>query len=556
MYAYIARVRSKGRLYEYLQVCETVRRNGKPTRRTLGSLGRLDQLDPGKVDGLIRGLRRFAWREGEAWVRPAEAPIVATRVLGPVLVGRKLWEELGVAGLVAQGQKGFAVEEALFRLVLNRLVDPMSKLSCVEWQEGVEWPRAGKSYGYDDYLRAMDVLHSQKEELEEALFLRVRDLFSVPLRLVWYDLTSSYFEGDGVCELAEYGHSRDHRGDRAQIVMGLAITQEGFPIAHDVFPGSTGDVGTVAGMAQKLKERFGLQNVVLVGDRGLLSGENAHTLDGLGMGYVLALRTRQHSQVTDVVEEAIAKGLERPSDPDAEWTVAEVEPREGMRHVVVYSAFRAIHDRVVRRERLRRTRDELRRLAGRVASGRLKSERKVAERATRILSGHKAGRYFEWELRDGAFGFWLDSEFYRRQRKLDGVYVLVSNDDELSVHEIVSAYRQLHEVEDAFRVLKSLVKLRPIYHWTKRRVEAHVFICVLGYLLAKVMEQRLRKAGLEMTAARALRHLEDVRAVDQEWGDLLLTHMTRPSPQAQAILRAFNLPAEATILKNGSLATG
>jgi hypothetical protein len=224
------------------------------------------------------------------------------------------------------------VEEALFRLVANRLIEPQSKLSCAEWQEGVEWGRDG-SVAYEQFLRAMDVLHGQKEELEEALFGRVRDMFSVPLRLVWYDLTSSYFEGDGVCELAGYGHSRDHRGDRAQIVMGLAITQEGFPIAHDVFPGSTGDVGTVKGMAQKLKERFGLADVVLVGDRGLLSAANAEVLDELGMGYVLALRTRQHRQVPEVVAEAIAKGLERPRDEEARGGSVTGRPR-GRHHQV------------------------------------------------------------------------------------------------------------------------------------------------------------------------------------------------------------------------------
>ena len=553
MYVYVSKKRYKDRVYEYVQICKTVRKRGRPTRVTLGTLGRRQDIDPEKVDGLIRGLKQLGTQKSRGEVTLGDAEIRDARIWGPAVVVRKLWEELGLPGLVKQGQKGFLVEEALFRLVLNRLVDPMSKLSCVEWQEGVEWPQAGKGYGYDDYLRAMDVLDSQKEELEEALFGRVRDMFSAPLRLVWYDLTSSYFEGDGVCELAEYGHSRDHRGDRAQIVMGLAITQEGFPIAHDVFPGSTGDVGTVKGMAQKLKERFGLANVVLVGDRGLLSAENAQALAELGLGYVLALRTRQHRVVAEVVQEAIQKGLERPRAEEAPWTVAEVEPRHGIRHVVVYSAFRAIHDRVVRGQRLRRTRDGLRHLADRVGSGSLKSERRITERATRILSEHKVARYFQWELQDGSFRFWLDREFLRAQRKLDGIYVLVSNDAELPTREIVSAYRQLHAVEDAFRVLKSLVKLRPIYHWTKRRVEAHVFICVLGYLLAKVMEQRLSKAGLQLSAARALRSLEKVMAVEQQWGDFTVTRTTTPKPDAAAILKAFGLPADAQILRTQPL---
>jgi hypothetical protein len=285
MYAYIARVRAKGKLYEYLQVCETVRRDGKPTRRTLGSLGRLDRLDPHKVDGLIRGLRRFADREA-ASPGPREAPLLATRQLGPIEVARRLWEELGLPRLLPQGQQGFSVEQVLFRLVANRLVAPQSKRALVDWQAQVEWGTE-QAYSYDDVLRAMDVLHAHQPAVEEALFGQLRQLFSTPLRLVWYDLTSTYFEGDGVCEVAAYGHSRDHRRDRAQVVLGLALTQEGYPIAHHVFPGDTADVSTVAQLAQQLQQRFGLPEALVVGDRGLLCAANAQALEELGLRYVL-----------------------------------------------------------------------------------------------------------------------------------------------------------------------------------------------------------------------------------------------------------------------------
>lgn len=547
MYAYIARVRAKGRVYEYLQVCETVRRDGKPTRRTLGSLGRLDRLDPQKVDGLIRGLRRYAEREA-ASPGPTEAPILTTRLLGPIQVARQLWVELGLPQLLPQGQQGFPVEDVLFRLVANRLVAPKSKLAMVDWQAQVEWG-ADRQYGYDDVLRAMDVLHAHKTAVEDALFGQIRQLFSTPLRLVWYDLTSTYFEGDGACELAAYGHSRDHRADRAQVVVGLALTQEGFPIAHDVFPGDTADVTTVAHMAQQLTERFGLPQAIVVGDRGLLSVANTQALADLGLRYVLALRTRQHGQAAQAVAAALAAGLQRPRDPDAPWTLQEVAAVQGQRQVVVYSAFRALHDRLVRWRRLLQARDGLRRLQAQVAAGKLSEPRTITERATRILGRSKVSRFFTWTLAEGRFGFQLDRDVYRAQRRLDGMYVLVSNDPALATDEIVAAYRQLHRVEDAFRVLKSLVKLRPIYHWTARRVEAHICICVLAYLLATRLEQRLARAGLDLTATRALQQLEDVRAVDQQWGAVVLTHRTRPSPQAQALLRAFDLPAEATLLR-------
>jgi len=551
MYAYIARVRAKGKLYEYLQVCETVRRDGKPTRRTLGSLGRLDRLDPHKVDGLIRGLRRFADREA-ASPGPTEAPILATRALGPIQVARRLWEELGLPRLLPQGQQEFTVEQVLFRLVANRLVAPQSKRATVDWQAQVEWGTE-QAYSYDAVLRAMDVLHAHQPAVEEALFGQLRQLFSTPLRLVWYDLTSTYFEGDGVCELAAYGHSRDHRRDRAQVVLGLALTQEGYPIAHHVFPGDTADVSTLAQLARQLQQRFGLPEAIVVGDRGLLSAANAQALEALGLRYVLALRTRQHRQAAAAVERALAAGLARPTDPDAPWTVQEVAVVDGQRQVVVYSAFRALHDRLVRRRRLQQARDGLGRLQAQVAAGRLSQPRTITERATRLLGRAQATKFFNWILREGRFEFQLDREVYRAQRRLDGMYVLVSNAPELSTDELVAAYRQLHRVEEAFRVLKSLVKLRPIYHWTARRVEAHLAICVLAYLLATRLEHHLAQAGLDLTAAQALQQLEEVRAVDQQWGDVVLTHRTRPGPQAQAILQALDLPTEPTILRSEPL---
>jgi hypothetical protein len=552
MYVYFSKKRYKDRVYEYVQVCQTVRRQGTPTRRVLGTLGRRDRLDPHKVDGLIRGLRQLAAAEAAPGVRPAAAPILATRTLGPIQVARRLWDDLGLPQLLPQGHQGFPVEEVLFRLVANRLVAPRSKRATVEWQHAVEWGTA-RQYGYDDVLRAMDVLQQHKPAVEDALFGRLRQLFSTPLRLVWYDLTSTYFEGDGVCELAAYGHSRDHRGDRAQVVLGLALTQEGYPIAHDVFPGHTADVTTVAQLAEQLKTRFGLPQAIVVGDRGLLSAANAQALDALELGYVLALRTRQQRQAAQAVAAALAAGLARPTDPDAPWTVQEVAPLDGQRQVVVYSAFRALHDRLVRRRRLQQARDGLRALQAQVAAGRLTEPRPITERVTRLLGRAKAAKFFTWTLAAGRFNFQLDRDVYRAARRLDGMYVLVSNDPLLPTDEIVAAYRQLHRVEEAFRVLKSLVKLRPIYHWTARRVQAHIGICVLAYLLATRLEQRLAQAGLKLTAAQALAQLDEVRAVDQQWGDAVVTHMTRPSPEeAQAILRAFDLPADATILRSQS----
>jgi len=291
------RVRKAERVYEYVDIVESFRVQGRVRRKILGTLGRRDQLQPHKVDGLIEHLRKLASPEGRRGLRLGEMRILASREYGIALAARRLWEELGLAELL--GRLGGGLEEAVFRMLVNRLSEPQSKLALVDhhgqrqgrsWQARVEWPSAQAELTYNQYLRAMDQLHPPRQEIEDQLFFRVTELFSLPLRVVFYDVTSSYFEGDGVCELADYGHSSDHREDRAQVVVGLAITQEGLPITHRVFPGNTVDVSTLAPMSKELKERFGLPEAVLVGDRGMFSAENLAGLAASGFKYVLSLR--------------------------------------------------------------------------------------------------------------------------------------------------------------------------------------------------------------------------------------------------------------------------
>jgi len=151
---------------------------------------------------------------------------------------------------------------------LNRLSDPLSKLALVDWQGQVEWPSGAGDLDHNHYLRSTDRLLPKREQIENAVFQRVSELFSLPLSLVVYDMTSVYFEGDGVSPLAEYGCSRDHREDRSQVVVGLAVTQEGLPITHRVYPGNTGDPLTFLPMVRELQERFGRPEVVIVADPG------------------------------------------------------------------------------------------------------------------------------------------------------------------------------------------------------------------------------------------------------------------------------------------------
>lgn len=550
------RVRKADRTYEYLDIVESFRVQGRVRRKILGTLGRLDQIQPRKIDGLIEHLRKLASPEGSRGLRLGEVRILATREYGVALAARRLWEQLGLDELL--GGLGAGLEEAVFRMVVNRLSEPQSKLALVdhhgrrqgrEWQARVEWPSGRGQLTYNQYLRAMDQLHPLRSQIEDQLFFRVTELFSLPLRLVFYDVTSSYFEGDGVCELADYGHSSDHREDRAQVVVGLAITQEGLPITHRVFPGDTVDVSTLVPLSKELKDRFGLPEAVLVGDRGMFSAENLAGLAAGGFKYVLSLRSRQQEEFGLAVKTALRAGFRKPQDLDSERSWAEVAIEPGHRHLVVYSALRAEHDFEVRERRLERALEPLARLRQRAAKEKL-PEKAIVERATRILVENKVAKYFNYSAERGFFSFWLRRDIYREERRQDGFFVLKTNHLELSPAEILASYLQLQEVERAFRVVKSLLKLRPIYHWRQRRVETHIFITFLAFLIAKALELKLRAAGLELSIARALDQLSRLTATEHTWEEQArVVQASQPDREVEAILAALGISLRNPILR-------
>jgi transposase len=560
------------RVYEYLDIVENHKVEGKVVRHVLGSLGRRDQISAPKIDGLIEHLRQLASPQGRRGIRLGEMRLKRVREYGPLLVARQLWQELGLDQLLAglPRPKSLDLEEAVFRMVANRLCEPQSKLGLVDWsdehgtrhrgwQGEVEWPSGKGDYDYHHYLRAMDFLHPHRQEIEDRVFRRVTELFSLPLNLVLFDLTSTYFEGDGVCELAGFGYSRDHRDDRRQVVLGLAVTQEGLPIMQRVFPGNTNDVATLAPIAAELRERFGLPEAVLVGDKGMFSDANLDALQEIGFKYVLALRDRSDQEGDEAIKLAFKAGLPVPKAPRtlvppagqvrAEYKLVEVELSAGARHLVVYSPFKALHDFEVRQRRLERSQEALLRL-GEQAGKRKLSQKEITERATRILVENKASRYFSHVAEKGFFSFWLRRDEYRRQRRHDGLFVLRSNHPTMSAQEILDAYLQLQEIERCFRVFKSVLDLRPVYHHRQRRVETHVFLNFLAFLLAKTLEQKLRAAGLQVSIAWALEQLARLKAVEHTWEEeTIVVQITELDAELKSILSAVGIRLSNPVLR-------
>ncbi|MDR9794075.1 IS1634 family transposase, partial [Aeribacillus pallidus] len=311
MYIRINKQKNKnGSVRQYLQICRTFRVDNKVRQQTLCNLGRLEHLlENGSVDNIIEGLAKFSERyfdriHGQG--SSSSVSVLWTKEFGPVYLFRKVWEKLGLGRLLRKimddSEAASRYDEAIFAMVLNRLMDPNSKHYIFK-----QWIDTIYAEGLSDiqlhhYYRALDFLSEQKEKIEEQLYGHLTDLTSLEVDIVFYDTTSTYFEGEEADELlAHYGYSKDHRGDRKQVVIGLLMTKTGIPIGHQVFPGNMHDTKTFGMVVGDLKKRYPIQKVILVGDRGMVSEANLDQIRELGMEYIVGVKLRKSKKAQELL---------------------------------------------------------------------------------------------------------------------------------------------------------------------------------------------------------------------------------------------------------------
>jgi transposase len=325
----------------------------------------------------------------------------------------------------------YELGDAVFAMVANRLADPCSKRRLPEWlAEEVAMPAGFVAPELDQLYWALDQVEAAKVDTEVHLYARLTNLANLDLRLVCYDLTSTYFEGSVKPSEAfpsrAFGFSRDHRSDRPQIVIGLLCTGDGIPIAHHVFAGNTADVTTLPGVLEDLRQRFGVGGICVVADRGLVSADNVEALETQGFSHVLATRLHRDPACTAALEASCARDAEWVPVPEARSAACEVVV-EGKRHVVVASVERYRRDTTRTAELVARTEEKLRALERRVRDGQLVDAAKIGRAAQRILGESGVGRLFDVEMGKGRFLWHYDDEAFAYEAMLAGRYVLTTS---------------------------------------------------------------------------------------------------------------------------------
>jgi transposase len=569
---------SKGVKREYVRVVEAYRDiDGKTRHRTIINLGRRDllatHLDLGKLGRLLHG---DAVVDGR--VERNDVSAVGAWDWGPMLAARTMWSELGLDAMLdrlARPDRSAAVRlsDRALVLVANRLTAPGSEHALAQWLENdfvcdcrgrrfiAAWREEAERKAsrsprvrvaarqLQQWYRTLDQLIERKAQIEHALYLRLRDLFSLQVDMVFYDLTSTYFEGKGPPEIGANGHSRDGKPRNPQVLVGLVMV-DGWPIAHHVFEGNRRDAMTVSDVVRDLEQRFGLKRIVFVGDRGMVTSQNLADLRGSGHGYIVGRNRRRSGKVFDYIQSASGPWIECPlgitareKSPPPKTLVQEVTSNEpGVRVFVVHSEERLAFERTQRVKAMERVRTRLEKLEQRVAKGKLKAAEKIGAAAAKVLARNHGHRYYGWSYEDGVFRFFEHPVHFTREQAYEGKYVIQTEEPNLSAVEAVRLYKELSEVERAFANLKDVLDMRPIYHRTDDRVQAHIFVAALAFLLHRAIEKKLKTARLDLSATEALTALNSVRVVDIDLGDgSTKRSVTRGTQRAAAVLRALGI---------------
>jgi transposase len=531
MYVRIVTSKQKHGTYKSVQIVESYRDSKKskhPITRIIAHLGQVDSLTDRDVDNIINGVCKAIGRP-----ITKETSLETAFDFGHIFAILEIWKDLKISTILRQktekSGQSFDLEQHIKLMVTNRLCDPRSKLGLLQWLEGVYFPGINRdNIEYHHLLRAMDWLIDQKEEIEKEIANRFINLFNREVDLVFYDITSTYFEGDHSItseDIREYGYSRDHRPERRQILIGIVMSREGIPLCHHVFNGSTQDKSTVSEVVKDLKERFGFKRIVFVGDRGMLSDDNLDFILTENLGFIVSHRLRKNKEIKKFVSDSHDRVNH---DPKAKEQYLEDE-RDRVKFVMAYNPEMAKAVNTHREEALEKAnaliKDVKERLK-RSREGKHRGRPLTAEGALfqirDYLKSHNLLRYYNLELSDEQ-GIRVTSNTQARhwENLIDGKLIVETTQIDMSPEEIIKRYKELQIIEQGFRSLKSSLKLRPIYHWTERRIRAHVFICVLALQLERHMHSRL--SGVKLSVQTALEKLKSIKA-----GHLLVNSVKTP----------------------------
>lgn len=554
MYLRTTRRKNKdGSVVEYLQLAHNVRHEltGQPTAQIIHNFGRADELDFAGLERLCRSIARVCGLEvlgsiehpmqaAKSSALPDDIKLIRTLEFGALLVIEVLWEKLGIGPVLRKIMKeagyGQVYERALLAMTANRLCDPESKLGVWDrWLSRVYLPScAGIKLGR--MYEAMDILHSHSAKVEDAVFFHTANLFNLVVDLIFYDTTTAAFsideedeDGEGEPGLRKYGHSKSGTWN-PQIVVALAVTREGLPVRSWVFPGNTSDVETLKRVRDDLRG-WKLGRALFVADSGLNSETNREELARACGKYLLATRMASVSEIKEEVLTRAGRYKVIANNLHAKQVVVGDGERR-RRYVLCYNPVEARREKKHREQVVKELEEELERHPDLSATARWAIDLMASRRYRRYLTINDYDRIC------------LDRKAVAQAEKYDGKWVLITNDDTITIEDAAAGYKGLLVIERCFKTLKrTRIKMEPMHHWLPHRIEAHVKICVFALLIERVAELKCGQPWPRIRMALGTLQVSEFLTSDHQF-----FQRNETSPELAEILKSLEIPVPKIVL--------
>jgi len=523
-------IKNSGRTYNYYKIVASYRdKDGKPKHRLIQNLGVLSEEDAARMRMILQ-----AQQDADLMVAKS-SDVVVTRhwLFLPIILLHSLWESLHL--------HRFFSDALLFEaMVLNRCIEPLSKIHVVEWLQSTVLPALNqRSVLPDDFAvyRELDQLNKCEADLQTHLYKQLERIDPSVGEGFFYDITSTYMEGSQ-CVIAKLGYSRDHRPDLEQIVIALMVTPNGSPFYWKVLEGNTQDITTLPGVVQELKERFGLSSCHLVFDRGMVSADHLDLLENQGLTYLSAMDKDEmacHPLFNEFMptpaskqdyEQILALHEFQPTDENQFFYTRE-GVIDGRRYIFSFDVSRFFEDIASREKRITQAMAWIAEKNASLSAAKKSRNKETLERDIKQMLGkRKLKSLLQVTLapieipvakKDGTtrtvhsfkISAAVDKTKETEVRKSDGMTCFITNEAAFSQGQVIQKYREKNKIEEAFREMKSQLALRPIHLTRPERVKAHVSICMLAYLLMNTMEMMLRNAGDSTSSTEVLKQLQN-----------------------------------------------
>lgn len=543
--------KKNGKTYYYAELAEAYRENGKVKHRRISYFGSVDKETAEK-------LKIVYSKDFDSFTNLNKVEFPSAVPYGSFYLIDSIFEYLNMfptfKDSFVSNDNHISVPTALKcikSMIFQRIIQPDSKLALTEWLDGTSISHflgEGKTeHDLQTIYRSLEVLTDNFPLVEQSLYTWAQSLFQQNMQELYYDITSSYFEGHK-CILAEFGYSRDHRKDREQLVIGLVTTPDGFPIKCSIYPGSTADKTTVSDIIKEIKANYPIKEFIFVGDRGMLSKKNLDAILKEKQQYIMAIPrawTKKYLKNIDIDENQmleIQKNL----------FIRFLPPVEGQRFLLCLNTEKRTDDTEFRNQSIKDISEKLNELNASLIKGkqkRLKTKEDVMKKVGGILKSKKAGKYFKVNTKDDSdcpLGFLLeyttDEAKIESDKRLDGTFVIQTNNPDFEGEKLVKVYKNLNAVETAFRIIKNDIDIRPMYHWKEERVKGHIYICVLAYFVTIAIEYIAQGKKVNKSACKILNELNKIGLIEIALpnGDKKFA-LTKINKEQQSYLNAFGI---------------